>query len=97
MSVIWRKAWHCDECEHVWLQTDTASPERCPNRSCRSRNWNHDRQASDVPYDAKTTAPQLVAAIPNVTLASQLPPVAAYQRPKHDPTCRCLMCRPPSK
>ena len=42
---------------------------------------------SQPPYDRKTVAPPLTA--------SALPPVGSiYTRPKHNPTCKCLTCRP---
>ena len=86
MGMIWRKAWHCDECHHEWLQTEGVNPERCPNRSCRTRNWHHDQLF---------TAPQQPESAIGTTSAAQSQPVdAIYQRPSHNPTCRCLLCHP---
>ena len=83
MSVIWRKAWHCDECSHEWLQTDGVVPTHCPNRDCRSRKY--DRNS---PQQRPETNPDTIA-----TPTTQ-PVAAIYARPKHDPTCKCLTCQP---
>ena len=40
---------------------------------------------------------KVVASIPNVTTAAQLPQPTAYQRPKHAGNCHCYICRPPKE
>ena len=86
MAIVWVKAWECDDCGHRWLQTGSALPSRCPNRDCRSTKP-HRLAAGETIYPT-ATAPDILATVQYVPVAD------IYQRPKHDPTCRCAMCRP---
>lgn len=34
------KELQCDICRYVWVSISRELPEWCPNRDCRSREWN---------------------------------------------------------
>ena len=34
------KELQCNLCSHKWISTDQGLPDICPNRECRSRQWN---------------------------------------------------------
>jgi hypothetical protein len=50
MSLVMVRAWRCRACHHVWIAEDSAGPPaRCPKRPCRSRTWNRDQLATQLP------------------------------------------------
>ena len=34
------KELQCDACKNIWISISRALPDCCPNRECRSREWN---------------------------------------------------------
>jgi len=34
------KELQCECCQRIWVSTDQGLPDCCPNRECRSRQWN---------------------------------------------------------
>ena len=59
-------------------------------RAIKQRRESADR---DIAHNMPTKARQVAAAVPNVKVASQLPPPATYQRPSHAANCQCGVCK----
>lgn len=34
------KSLRCDKCKYPWVSISSELPTNCPNRDCRSREWN---------------------------------------------------------
>ena len=34
------KSYACDVCKYPWVSISNRLPDACPNRECRSREWN---------------------------------------------------------
>jgi hypothetical protein len=39
----------CDLCKWRWISTASELPENCPNRDCRSREWNGKKKRTRKP------------------------------------------------
>ena len=57
----------CDRCHHSWASITPHLPVMCPNRQCRTREWNGKKLVSHVneialPAPRKRGRPRIVAA-----------------------------------
>lgn len=58
MSWVMRKVAHCDQCETEWWPKTGEYPKQCPNRECRSRNWNSTGGIGGVGPVERSTTPE---------------------------------------
>jgi hypothetical protein len=62
MSIVERKAWHCDVCGFEWLKTPRVVPVQCASAKCRSRKWNSLETAQEARRVAEAPRAQPKAA-----------------------------------
>jgi hypothetical protein len=81
MSVIWRAVCHCDMCGHEWIREGETMPDRCPKRTCRSRQWN--KESSPPLPAAEVIAKMPIHLQPKLQPASSLPTPAPEDKCPH--------------